>query len=62
VNLLDEDESFVATDAVFRIAAGDLKTAKGTDRGNRPLWSYLLAALGLILLIEWVIYNKRVFL
>jgi hypothetical protein len=61
VNLLDENESFVATNAVFRIAAGELKTAKGIDRVNRPLWPYLLAALGAILLIEWIIYNKRVF-
>jgi len=60
VNLLDENESFIAPNEDFRIAAGELKEGKGLDRVNRPLWPYLLGLLGVILLIEWVVYNKRV--
>jgi len=62
VNLLDENESFIAPNADFRIAAGEIKATEGLDRVNRPLWPYVLAALGVVLLIEWFVYNKRVFI
>ncbi len=62
VNLLDENESFIAPMEDFHVAAGDLTTTTGVDKVNRPLWPWLLAGLGVILLIEWFIYNKRVFI
>jgi hypothetical protein len=61
VNLLDENESLIAINGNFRIAAGDLKTTQASEQVNRALWPWLLGALGIILLIEWIIYNKRVF-
>ncbi len=61
VNLLDEQESFIAPNKDFRIAAGSVTAAEGLDRSRRPLWPYLLMAFGLILLLEWIVYNKRVF-
>jgi len=61
VNLLDEGESFIAPNEVFRIATGQAKATQGLDRVNRPFWPYLLAVLGVILFIEWFVYNRRVF-
>lgn len=62
VSLLDDDESLIAPNEGFRIAAGELEVTDDTYRVNRPLWPYLLAALGVILLVEWCVYNRRVFI
>jgi hypothetical protein len=62
VNLLDDKESFVAPNEDFQVAAGEIRASDKLDRVNRPLWPWLLGALGLLLLIEWFIYNKRVFI
>lgn len=62
VNLEDQQESFIAPNEDFRIAAGEQVAAlEGVDRVNRPLWPYLLAALACVLFLEWFVYNKRVF-
>lgn len=62
VNLLDEQESLIAPNPDFRIAAGDLVATSDAETVNRrPIWPYLLMALGAILMLEWIIYNKRVF-
>jgi len=61
VNLVDDDESFIAPNEDFRIAAGEIKAMEGADRSNRPLWPYLLMAFGATLFIEWFVYNKRAF-
>lgn len=61
VSLLDEEESFVAPNDNFRIAAGDLQQVGGSELARQPLWPYFLMALGGILLVEWFVYNKRVY-
>lgn len=61
VNLLDETESWIAPNESFLIASGEVVAGTASDRINKPLWPYLLMALGGILFIEWFIYNKRVF-
>lgn len=61
VNLLSDDESLIAPNRDFRIASGELTSTQGIEQSNRPLWSYALMVAGLLLLVEWVIYNKRVF-
>lgn len=60
VNLLDADESNIEPRS--RFAVGSVEVQAGKDRGQpRELWKWLvLAALGL-LLAEWYIYNKRIF-
>jgi hypothetical protein len=62
VNLVNEDESFIAPNEDFHIAAGEVKAGEGKSQVNRPLWPYLLGALGVVLLVEWFVYNKRVFI
>lgn len=61
VNLLNEKESFIAPNNNFRMAAGDVQQTGGKELARRPLWPYFLMALGGILLIEWIVYNKRVY-
>jgi hypothetical protein len=61
VNLLDGDESFIASNSMLRLASGEAVAIRGSDYVNRPLWPWLLGALGAFLLIEWIVYNKRVF-
>ncbi|NLX15186.1 MAG: VWA domain-containing protein [Phycisphaerales bacterium] len=61
VNLLDEQESFIAPNKDFHIATGSVTATGSLDRSRRPLWPYLLMTFGLVLLLEWIIYNKRVF-
>ncbi|MEP0842737.1 MAG: hypothetical protein HRF43_08500 [Phycisphaerae bacterium] len=61
VNLLDETESWIAPNEQFTIAAGEVEQRSGKDRVNRPLWPYLLGAMAVLLAIEWIVYNKRVF-
>lgn len=61
VNLLDPSESFIASNEAFRVASGQTVAVRGTDYVNRPLWPWVLGALGAILLLEWIVYNKRVF-
>jgi len=60
VNLLDESESLIAVNTEFRVAAGELESTQDTASKRQPLWPYLLAALGVVLFIEWFVYNKRV--
>ncbi len=62
VSLLDEEESFIAPHMDFHIGGGQVQTGQGTEHLQRPLWPYLLALLGVVLLIEWFVYNKRVFI
>ncbi len=61
VNLLDEKESFIAPNANFRMAAGDVQQTGGSELARHPMWPYFLMALGGILLIEWIVYNQRVY-
>ncbi|MBI4578215.1 MAG: VWA domain-containing protein [Planctomycetes bacterium] len=61
VSLLNEQESLIAPNAAFRMAAGEVKQTGGSELARRPLWPYFLMALGGVLLIEWIVYNKRVY-
>jgi len=61
VNLLDAAESFIASNSALRVASGETVSVRGSDYVNRPLWPWVLGALGIVLLLEWVVYNKRVF-
>jgi len=62
VNLTDDYESFIAPNQQFRIASGQVAAGSGSENLRKPLWQYLLLALGAVLLFEWFIYNKRVFI
>ena len=61
VNLFSNEESNVRPSSRLTLGTATVQATEGTQLVNDPVWPYLLlAALG-VLLCEWVIYNKRVF-
>lgn len=61
VNLFDDRESDIRPASELRMGTEEVATTSGTQRVNQPLWNLvLLAALG-VLLVEWIVYNRRVF-
>lgn len=61
VNLLNQEESFVAPNADFRMAGGVVQQTGGSELTRQVLWPYFLMALGGILFVEWFVYSKRVY-
>lgn len=60
VNLLDDNESNLQPRAGIRLGAALVKAGE-TEKQPRELWKWLVvAALGVVL-VEWYVYNKRVF-
>ncbi len=60
VSLLDEDESNIVPRDVIRF--GEEKIATGEERQQpREIWQWIVLAGLFLLLLEWYIYNKRVF-
>jgi hypothetical protein len=60
VNLLDTDESAIEPRPSIQIGAKEIKAGQET-RQPRDLWKWLIvAALGMLLL-EWYVYNRRIF-
>jgi len=62
VNLFDDEESFVAPNRDFHLAGGQVTSSTELENRPKPLWPYVLMALAGVLLFEWFIYNKRVFI
>lgn len=63
VSLLDPDESNVsARDRLELAAASVVATESGTTRAAQRLWPYLLLLAILIMLFEWWVYNRKVYL
>ena len=61
VNLYSPPESQVRPAAAVRIGALTVEAQAATMEVNEPAWPYLLLALLCVLLFEWVVYNRRVF-
>ncbi|MFL5242230.1 MAG: vWA domain-containing protein [Gemmataceae bacterium] len=60
VNLLDAEESNIEPRAQFRIGA--TKITPGEIRGQpRDLWHWITLAALVLILLEWYIYNRRIF-
>ncbi|HMC65065.1 MAG TPA: BatA and WFA domain-containing protein [Gemmataceae bacterium] len=61
VNLLDAEESNLEPKNAIRI--GEQRIAAGETRGQpRDLWKWIVLAALLVLLLEWYIYNRRVYI
>jgi hypothetical protein len=60
VNLFSPAESNVAPNPELTIGSAAIASTEGVQEVNRPIWPHLLLAALAILLLEWVIYNKRV--
>jgi hypothetical protein len=61
VNLFDEKESCIKPNEQLQIGSESVASAAASQRVNRPLWPYLILAALLVSFIEWIIYNKRIF-
>ncbi|MCP4592840.1 MAG: VWA domain-containing protein [bacterium] len=61
VNLFSSAESDIQPSNNLIVGATALQATEGAQLVNQPLWPYLLIAVLVILLLEWIIYNKRVF-
>ena len=61
VNLFNEVESHVRPAEELALGAATLSTKVASIQVNRPAWPYFLLGLLVLLLLEWVIYNHRIF-
>jgi len=61
VNLFNPSESRVAPARTLTLGVASLETSSKDVDVNRPAWRYALLALLAILVLEWVVYNRRVF-
>lgn len=60
VNLFNDVESRVAPTTSLTLGANRVEIEAGEVKVNRPLWRWAIIGLLLVLLLEWVVYNKRV--
>ncbi len=61
VNLFSATESRIAPALVLTLGAAAVAAGAGDVKINQPAWSYLLLAVLVLLVLEWIIYNRRVF-
>ena len=61
VNLFNEVESHVEPTSALALGAANLPAKAASIQVTKPAWPYFLIALLVLLLLEWVIYNQRVF-
>lgn len=61
VNLFNSNESRVEPAGTLTLGAQVVKAQTGRMEVNKPAWPYFLIALLVLLLMEWVVYNHRVF-
>lgn len=62
VNLFDPQESDVAPAESLRLGIEPVETAAGSVEISQPAWPWFLLAALALLLFEWIVYNKRVFI
>ncbi len=64
VNLLDETESTIApaSELTFDTTAVSSAGPSAEPEGSRALWPWLLVGCLVIVLVEWWLYNRRVYL
>jgi len=61
VNLFSAGESFVRPSRTVTLGAQAVTSQSGSVQTNEPAWPYFLIALLMLLLLEWIVYNRRVF-
>jgi len=61
VNLFDPLESLIQPSDKITLGVDTIETQAGSVEVNEPAWPYFLFALLMLLLIEWIVYNRRVF-
>ena len=58
---LSETESLVAPADGLAVGTLQVESSYQSVDVNRPAWRYVLVGLLVLLVLEWIVYNKRVF-
>jgi hypothetical protein len=61
VNLLDPDESNIEPLRSVRLGSEEIEQSQQVRRQPRDLWKWLVVPALLFLMLEWYIYNRRVY-
>ena len=61
VNLLDPDESNIEPQRSVRLGSEEIEQSQQVRRQPRDLWKWLVVPALLFLMLEWYIYNRRVY-
>lgn len=61
VNLFNPTESRIEPAPTLTLGGGRVTTEAASIQVNEPAWPYVLIALLVVLVLEWIVYNKRVF-
>ncbi|MBI1826258.1 MAG: VWA domain-containing protein [Planctomycetes bacterium] len=61
VNMFNRTESDVAPATLLNIGTEKVGMAGAAVPVNRPAWKYFLLGVLILLLLEWIVYNRRVF-
>jgi len=62
VNLLDSEESNLQPREEFKIGTDEVKAAGPTPGQPMELWKWVVLAALVLLVLEWYIYNRRVYI
>lgn len=60
VNLFNPVESNITPVRSLTVGAEGIRTQAASVEVNKPAWKYFLLALLVLLLLEWLVYNRRV--
>ncbi len=60
VSLVNAAESDIAPRAALNLPGGEVKSAAAGARANREVWRWFVLAALAIVLIEWLVYHRRV--
>ncbi|MCP4246359.1 MAG: VWA domain-containing protein [bacterium] len=61
VNLFSPLESDTSPNRTLTLGTNQVASIDQVESVNRPFWPWLLGAVLFVVLLEWVVYNKRVF-
>ncbi len=61
VNLYSSAESDVTPQKQVSIGSSTIAVSEGQAEVNEPVWTWFLLAALVIMMLEWIVYNRRVF-
>lgn len=61
VNLFDRNESLLDTVANPTIGGKAVKAVQAHRQVNREYWKYIVMAVAALLVVEWIVYHRRIF-
>ncbi len=62
VNLFNAVESQVKPSGQLTMAADSVEAQAGAVEVSEPAWPYLLLVILVLLILEWIVYNRRIFM